>query len=517
MISSFESTDKLIAALDAAFMVLLQKLMGVQDDIQYRSITGTGGFNDPKLTGETKIAVDRAKALIDGILIVDNLVSKRLEEVKTKRASIKTGFFSLGGAAKELEDQLRLHNLAVSDGIADHLPVELRQLLFTEKDKITSVELALQVGSDQLKVGAKSIIEVDECMSALKAQIADTEAKLALVLPVVTKIGGSAGLAHRSAVANLACAKAAFEFDPLGVRKTFEQNVDLHIAAINSALDGVQKAKEKAYAEFGDAKVLMQRLEDRQPSPARTPELRDWLTKLSTRLDQEDWASASQGLDDWIKEASAVLSIKVPQSSSANQPPNGHPTPPAHPPLPTHVQQVPHIQPVPTSADYHKYAPQEKSRLEKLLDGDLATSTSPEQAAAKAVDPAVEKLLAPQGPAVKPASQTPDNDALDTLLNSKSRTNTAKTTPGSSAANPNAALEDLLAGRPSGPGAAPASAATEVSTKQDSSKLAELFDETKNKKDLPPTPVTARQAAQQPTQAEQDAAARKALEDLLKG
>ncbi len=339
MITALDATDKLIADLDSAFTVLSQKLIGVQDDIQYRAITGTGGFNDPQLTGDTKRTVEHAQSLIGGLWVLSNLVGQRLAEVRTKRAAVKTGFFSGGGAGKELEDQLKLHNLTVNEATSDKLPPELRQAIFTEKPGFTSVEVVLQIAPDQLKVGAKSIIEVNECMAALKAQIDDTEVKLTQVLPIVTKIGGAAKLAHGNAVTNVASAKLVYEHDPLGVRKGFEQTIGQHVVTINKALDGVQRAKEKAYADLSDAKVLMQRLEDKQPTPALTPELKDWLAKLATRIDQEEWATASAGLDDWIKEASSVLAIQKPPSSYV---------PPAQKPVVQQQPAQPHSQPVHT-------------------------------------------------------------------------------------------------------------------------------------------------------------------------
>jgi hypothetical protein len=617
MVTGLDVTDKLIADLESAFQTLSQKLIGVQDDLQYRAITGTGGFNDPQLTGETKTTVAQAQSLIAGLWIVVNLVGQRLQEVKTKRSTVKTGIFSGGGAAKELEDQLKLHNLKVGIDTADKMPGGLRQVLFTEQPGFTSVELALNVGPEQLKIGAKAIIEVNDCVSALKAQIADTENKLAAVLPVVTKIGGAAELAHSNATTNVASLKLTYEHDPLGVRKGFEQTVGQHVAAINKALDNVQRAKEKAYSDMGDAKVLMQRLEDKQPTPARTPELRDWLAKLATRLDQEDWGSASAGLDDWIKEASAVLSIKVPPPSyqppapsHSSQTPQPRPTPqPSHTnpgryTPPSHTQAPPYVQQVPTSADYPKYVPAEKSNLEKLLDGELATAPAPAPTTVqKPADPELEKLLAAQTPPSSNPSATkaPSSAALDALVNGNGHQTSAPATPATKPAENNAALdalvngsgassqkaspsgqtgttdpkstaaldalvngkgavttgstttpvkkpddskgsssiEDLISGKPTGkPSVTPATTQTSApasvntgaaSSGADSSKISDLFDE-KKKPSPPPPPVKAKDTATPPpaaksdatakpalSQAEQEAAQRKALEDMLKG
>lgn len=610
---ALELTDKLIAEVDSAFNILSQKLLGVQDDIQYRAITGTNGFNDPKLTGETKRVVDEAQATVSAIWIVVNLVAKRLEEVKAKRAGVKTGLFSgASTAARELEEQLAEHNLLVADDIADKMPASFRKLIISQQAGRTSVKSALEVCSAQLKVAALAIIGVDECMSALKAQIADTEAKLAVVLPVVTKIGGAPALAHSKAIAALATTRSSYEHDPLGVRKTFDQVVGQHLNAINSALDGVNRARDKAHSHLGDARVLMQRLEDKQPSPPRTPELRDWLAKLSARIDQEEWATASQGLEDWIKEASSVLSIKPP-APSYQPPPERTPAPPVPPSQPpsgqtdsgrVHHDQtayVPHYPPVqqggyqvPVSGDYQKYVPKEKSGLEKILDGDVPTSADTVPAPPpKPVDPALEKLVdshTPPKDAGQPKPSTlpnaaledlvnghghpphhtaetgnhgstgtpvtpPSNAALDALVNKPARSDKSgdgHTVPGQTSGG---ALEDLIEGRPvSGkPGAdktvaAPPTGTTTTTSApsqgQDSSRLAELLDE--RKKVPPPSPpakdatptATSQDAlkdvlegkpskgkaktetagpAVKPTKAEEDEAARKALENLLKG
>jgi len=613
---ALEQIDKLIADNESAFNVLSQKLLGVQDDIQYRAITGTNGFNDPKLTGETKKVVDEAQAIVAAIWFVVNAVAKRIEEVKTKRASIKTGFFSGSGTAtKEIEDLLTVHNLSLASDSVDKMPKAFRQAVFTQQANSTSVKDSLAACSEQLKVAARAIIGVDECMSGLKAQIADTEAQLTKVLPVVTRVGGSAGLSHSKALAALAVVKANYEFDPLGQRQTYDSNVGTHLSAVNSALDGVNRARDKAHSHLGDARVLMQRLEDKQPSPARTPELRDWLAKLSARVDQEEWATASDGLEDWIKEASAALSIKSPAPTYQAPPPVDQRPPKVRPQPP--VSQTDHGQThqtdpyphdphaytphypsqgqggyqVPVSGDYQKYVPKEKSGLEKILDGEADSSTTAAPpAVAKPVDPALEKLVDGRTPGSSdkdsghPKPSTLPNAALDDLVNNghgkatASDTHTSPvTTPspaldnlvngpvkkdkgegqgsasnnGAGSGNHNSALDSLIEGKP-GVATVKPTATTETgtgantpATGQDSSKLTELLDERKK----PPTPDPKKEKAKEPpkddsaalkdvlgegnkgkaktdpakkattppTKAEEDEAARKALENLLKG
>jgi hypothetical protein len=570
---SIESIDKLFAECDDASSALSGKLLGVQNDIQYRALTGTGGFNDPKLSGETKKVVDGAKSIISGIWLVVNVVTTRIDAARAKRATVGTGILSsFSGAIGEVSELLSTTPLDFSKE-ASKLPDVLRLQLLTGGQTTTSLANALKVGDSLLRQGAQSIIDVTVSLSALKAHIAEVEVRLVEVEPIALKVGGSAQYAHKNATANLATLKALYETDPLGVTRAFQTQVDQHIDTINGAINGVQKAKEKAYAEYGDAQVLMQRLEDRQPGAEKTSSLREWLNKLVKRLEQEDWAAASTGLEDWIRDASSVLNGRPSQPSGQTsgqpsgpahtQPPHQQPTqrpqqptytpPPARqaPPPPVRVEQLP------VSGDYQKYAPAGKSDLQKLLDGELKAPKAPAPAAAsKPADAAVTDLVQsrpnPPGAAQQPAqtSVATSNTALDTLVNGPKKPAVTSPVPpaGQTPADNNQALGDLISGRkpklpvtpvtspappvssaaPSAPGKpavtqapppVPAAAAPTPPAASESAKLTELFTGKKagpsgSSPSSAPAPAPA--ATKAPTQAEQDEAARKALEKLLK-
>jgi hypothetical protein len=470
--ATIESIDQAIAAADADFASLSGKLLGVQDDMQYQAVTGTGGFKDPQLTGETQKVVAGVLTLMSGLWVVANLVAKRIEEARTKRAGLKGGLFgSSGSSLKEVEELLSAHTLSLTPEAAAKLPEVIKGRLFTQQTNLTSVQVALAALGDLLKQAALSIIQVEECKNGLKQHIAEVEKRLEDVLPIVTKVGGSAQLAHRNAVSAVASLKGSYEFDPLGVNRSFDSMVDQHVNTINRAIDSVQKAKEKAYAEYGDAQVLMQRLEDRQPNPTRTPELRDWLNKLVKRLEQEDWSAASSGLEDWIREANGVLSSKSTTAPASNP---GHSSTPAHgnpPPSAPVVHQPPasyppaytappppvRVEQLPVSGNYTKYTPPEKSNLEKLLDGELKPAAPPPAPAVEQhpVDPALDKLVSsrtsPSGPPPTSVGTAP-NPGLDKLVNGPAKQPTTSPSASTPASPPNnAALDDLLNGRPKKP------------------------------------------------------------------
>ncbi|MBU6453598.1 MAG: hypothetical protein KGS72_17600 [Cyanobacteria bacterium REEB67] len=616
--ATIESIDQSIAAADADFASLSGKLLGVQDDMQYQAVTGTGGFKDPQLTGETKKVVAGVLTLMSALWIVANLVAKRIEETRTKRATLKSGMFGSSSASiKEVEDLLAGQTLVLTPEAAAKLPEVVKGRLFTQQANTTSVQVALAAIGDLLKQAALSIIQVEECKNGLKLHIAEVEKRLEEVLPIVTRVGGSALLAHSSAVSAVATLKLNYEFDPLGVNRSFDSMVDKHINTINGAIGGEQKAKEKAYASYGDAKVLMQRLEDRQPNPTRTPELREWLNKLVKRLEQEDWGAASTGLEDWIRDASSVLSLKPPaatQSNPAHSAPQAHSNPPAsapvthqpppsaYPPARTAPPPPVRVEQLPTSGNYTKYSPPEKSNLEKLLDGELKPAAKPAPTVEQhPIDPELDKLVSartpPSGPppasvgtapnpgldklvngpakpptappaASTPATQVPppNNAALDELLNGRPKkplppagqTQSGQTVPGGQPAvtpvtsTGNSALGDLIEGRkkPTPPpsttstgasvstvptaSAAPVTPAAPVAPAtpatppagSDAAKLADMFGGRKATPAPPSVPgspgavaSTAGNAGSKPalSQAEQDEAARKALEKLLKG
>ncbi|OYV24917.1 MAG: hypothetical protein B7Z82_09290, partial [Halothiobacillus sp. 20-54-6] len=147
--ATIESIDQAIAAADADFASLSGKLLGVQDDMQYQAVTGTGGFKDPQLTGETKKVVAGVLTLMSALWVVANIVAKRIEEARTKRGTLKSGMFGSSSASiKEVEDLLTAQTLVFTPEAAAKLPEVVKGRLFTQQANTTSVTVVLAAIGD---------------------------------------------------------------------------------------------------------------------------------------------------------------------------------------------------------------------------------------------------------------------------------------------------------------------------------------------------------------------------------
>lgn len=324
---NLEQLDQLLKDWRKKVDLASQNLIDLYGLPTYQRLAGTSGFPKTKLTGITEVRVTSALEVMTELFQHFDLLLDVVNKAIERRKQLPR---FLGAEPKIQEIEQLLTGASIHLAVVQ-IPLAQRGLLsaaetanaITPNDLLTAMMGAFQVAKDV-------VLAVDEAWLCLEPALVDAESEVSSLQTFANSLDQASLNELVITRQELTALRTKIESNPLGVSADFDREIKPRIARLKTTLERLVKQQNQIRANLEIAHELMTQLIDLNQqaiaafteskekvvdhSMLRTPleqekidALKDWLTRLETKMSEGLLTSVGVGLNNWITKAKEYI------------------------------------------------------------------------------------------------------------------------------------------------------------------------------------------------------------------
>jgi hypothetical protein len=325
-----DEIDQLLADWKYKLKVVTHNLLELQELPTYQRLCGSPGFAKVDLQGITATKVSPALAAMNDLFQYFDLLVQVVEKASNLRQQLPRFLLS-----EQKVDEIK--QLLIGNSIelpAVHTPLAQRELLTaTHTANAIAPAQLLQVMTHAFSMAKDAVLAVDVAWTNLEQILAAAETQIYSWQNLAASLDQNTLNELMQAHNAIASLRTRIEQDPLGVSAEVEQKIQPMLAKVKLIVEQALKQQDQIREKFAIAHNLLQELttlhanslatfeesqekivdyliQDTPLADVQIDALKQWLTRLETKLAEGLVNPVMIGLDNWSSKAREYITLE---------------------------------------------------------------------------------------------------------------------------------------------------------------------------------------------------------------